>query len=584
MSGKYSYYIADQVMNGHEYTYDAYTYDKETDAYNVTGGSTNPWRERNTRKVLRNIYQGELQYKRDFGDHSIEAMFIVERQESKIQNQWVHSVPQTNTLPLIYFSDVDSYDDFEEEEARIGYIGQISYNFKDKYYLQLSGRRDASWKFAPEKRVGFFPSASAGWRITEEPFIENLLGEKSILNDMKIRGSYGELGDDDIGIGAFDYLTGYNYNQGVAILDGNPVIASRDKGQPITNITWFKSKITDIGVDAYFLDHKLSATFDYFYRLRTGLRGRKYDIRIPNELGYGLPDENVNSDAQYGIEGALSYGDQIGEVSFNVSGNASITRSKFISSYKPRFNNSWDQYRSSGENRYNTIYWGYTALGQFQSQEEIDNHPVNIDGRGNATLLPGDIIYEDVNNDGRIDGYDEAPIGYNNYNPLINFGLSFSVQYKGFDLTADFSGASGYSWNQEWETRIPFQNGGALNDIFLDRWHRENTMDPNSQWVPGKYPALRYNNGGHSNTNKNSTFWLHNVTYLRARTLELGYSLPENLLTTLKIQKARFYINGYNLFSIDNLQEFGIDPEVSDTNGLQYPQNKFVNVGVNFSI
>ncbi|UJH90740.1 hypothetical protein LZ575_18565 [Antarcticibacterium sp. 1MA-6-2] len=163
-------------------------------------------------------------------------------------------------------------------------------------------------------------------------------------------------------------------------------------------------------------------------------------------------------------------------------------------------------------------------------------------------------------------------------------GLSIYVAYKGFDFSADFSGASGYSYNQEWETRIPFQNGGALNEIFLDRWHRADPFDPDSEWIPGKYPALRYNNSGHSNYNKNSTFWLHNVTYLRARTLELGYSLPESLLTKLNLERARFYVNGYNLFSFDNLKDFGIDPEISDTNGLQYPQNKFVNVGVNISI
>ena len=594
LSGMYSYYIADHVMDGHEYTYEAYTYHPEDDTYEVTGGSTNPWREREQNKVIRNIYQGQLHYQRDFGDHDVDAMFIVERQETMNTRNWVHSVPGTNTLPLIYFSDVDTYDDSASEEARIGYIGRLSYNFRDKYYVELSGRQDASWRFAPGKRTGFFPSASVGWRLTEEDFMKDLLGESTVLNDLKLRGSYGILGDDNInlGIGAGDaryigpyaYLPGYTYNAGVAILDGKPVITSRDRGQVIDNISWFKSKITNIGVDAYLFDHKLSATFDYFHRLRTDLRGAKYDILIPNELGYSLPDENVNSDAQYGVEGSLAYTDTFGDFTVSIGANASLSRSKFMSSYRPRFNNSWDHYRHSGEHRFNTNFWGYEAIGQFQTQEEIDNYHVNIDGRGNETLLPGDIIYKDINGDGKIDGYDERPIGYNSYNPMINMGLNIYVAYKGFDFAADFSGASGYSYNQEWETRIPFQNTGALNEIFLDRWHRADIFDPNSEWIPGKYPALRYNNSTHSNYNKNSTFWLHNVTYLRARTIELGYTLPESLLSRLKLQNARVYVNGYNLFSIDNVKDFSIDPEVSDSNGLQYPQSKYINVGVNLSI
>ena len=585
--GTYSYYIADRLQDGHEYTYEAFTYNPDTDEYNVTGGSTNPFRERATRKVFRNTYQGQLQWKRDFGDHSFGALFIAERQEFRYLGQYVHAVPSTNTLPLIYFSDMDQYDDSDSEEARIGYIGQFNYNFRDKYYLELSARRDASWKFAPDKRVGYFPSASVGWRITEEQFFKDLIGEESILDNFKFRGSYGVLGDDNVGIGAFDYLPGYNYNVNngtPVILDGQAVIPARDKGQPISNISWFKSKILDIGADFYMFGSKLSGTVDYFYRKRTGLRGRKYDILIPNELGYGLPDENVNSDARYGVDGSLSYSDEVGEVSFSVTTSGSISRSKFLSSYKPRFDNSYQRYRASSEDRYNTIFWGYTTVGQFQSQEEIDNYPVDIDGRGNSTLLPGDLIYEDVNGDGRIDGYDETPIGYNNYNPLINFGLNIYVAYKGFDFTADFSGASGFSWNQSWEQRWAYQNNGALNKIFLDRWRRADPFDPNSEWIPGKYPALRFNDGGHSNYNKNSTFWLHNVTYLRARTIELGYSLPKTFLDKINVQKARFYVNGYNLFSIDNVAEYGIDPEISDANGLQYPQNKFVNVGVNVSL
>mgnify|MGYP003664480144 CR=1 FL=1 len=597
--GMYSYYLADRVLNGHEYTYDAYSYNEATDTYDVTGGSSNPWRERENIKKQTNTYQGQLKYKKSFAeDHNVEALFLVERLDLRYQRQWVRSVPQTNILPLIYFADVVDFQDTDYEEARIGYVGKLNYNYKEKYFLELSGRQDASWKFAPSKRKSFFPSGSIGWRITEEDFMKNILGEDTWLNELKIRGSYGVLGDDRIRINDEDldpyaWLSGYKYNTGTVVLDGEPVVAAADKGQIIDNLSWYESKITDIGFDYMILDGKITGSYDYFYRLRTGLPQEKYDVLVPNELGYVLPQENLRSDAQFGMETAISYNDKFGDLNFTLSGNVSYSRGKDIESYKPRFSNSYQEYRDSGEGRYNDIRWGYTTIGQFTSQEQINNYPVDIDGKGNTTLLPGDLIHKDVNKDGKINELDQEVIGYGfGRQPNVNFGFSLTMEYKGIDFRADFSGGSGYSWSQEWETRWAFQNGGALNEIFLDRWHRADPSDPNSTWIPGKYPALRFNDQNHSNNqvfetprdDRNISYWMHNVTYLRARTLELGYSLPKVWLEKVGLQKARFYVNGYNLFSIDNLSDFGIDPEVNDTNGLQYPQNKFVNVGVNLSI
>lgn len=581
--GTYSYYIADRLMNGHEYTYNAYTYFPETDEYRVTFANLNPWRERGTHKVFEEVLQGQLNYAGTFGEHNIAATFVNERIERRELDVWVHAVPKTNALPLLQFADMDTYDDRDWEEARIGYIGRINYNYSNKYYLELAGRQDGSWKFASNKRWGFFPSASVGWRITEENFAKAWLGESSL--NLKLRASYGELGDDAVGIGAFDYRSGYNYATSTVIMDGQVITGSRDRGVPITSISWFTSKITDIGADFSLMNGKLSGTVDYFYRKREGLRGRKYDVLVPSEIGYTLPDENVNSDATKGLELSLAYDGKWKEMTYNVAGNISYARNRFLKSYKPTWGNSWDHYRNSGEDRWTGTYWGYEVEGQFQSVDQINSWPINNDGEGNKTMLPGDLIYKDVNGDKVINDADVRPIGYpRDRNPILNFGFTFSGQYKNFDLKMDFSGAAMYSYNQGWEMRWPYQNtGNLLKQFYEDRWHREDPFDLNSKWIPGKYPALRYNTGWHSNYNKNSTFWLTNAHYLRLRTLEIGYSLPERLIAKVGMDKVRFYLNTYNLISFDNLKKLGVEPEVMDENGLQYPQNRLVNIGVNLS-
>ena len=592
----YSYYVADNLLNNQEYTYNAYTYRPATDTYDVTGGSTNPWREREQRKEFAKTQQVQLNYLNTFGKHSLAATLVSERIELQHLRNWIHASPVSNNLPLIYFPTADRYEDSDNTETRIGYIGRINYNYNNKYYLELSARRDASYLFAPDKRVGYFPGGSIGWRITQEGFMKKLLGDNGLINDLKLRASYGVLGDDRDPnnssasiVPAYAYLPGYNYNTGTAIIGGNPLVTSADKGLVTTNISWLKSKITDVGLDFTLLNNKLSGSVDYFYRKRSGLLGRRNDVVLPAEVGYSLPLENLNSDAQSGVDFALSYNNRAGDVSYNIGGTFSYSRSKTLSVYNPLFNNSLDQYRNSPVDRYANIDWGYEVTGQFASQEEINNWPVNNDNRGNKSLLPGDLKYKDQNGDGRIDQYDERPLGFGyGKQPNINFGLSIGAAYKGFDFHADFSGGAGYTWFQNWELRWAFQNNGNFNTIFADRWHHENIYDVNSAWVPGKYPATRINPGPNYssyelNGQRNSSFWLHNVKYLRARTIELGYSLPTKWLAKVKMKKARVYVNGYNLLSFDNLKEYSVDPETTDDNGMQFTQSKVLNFGVNLT-
>lgn len=583
--GMYSYYLADNMFNTFEYTYDVFGYNPETDEYFRSGGNDNPYRDRGQTKIMENVWQLSLTYNKTFGEkHNFAAFALNERIERTRLYNFLHSVPTNNYLDIIEFADTDTYNDERQEEARIGYVGRINYDYAGKYLLELAGRADASWKFSPANRWGFFPSVSAGWRISEEGFMNDFTANLN-MDELKIRASYGQLGDDNIGIGPFDYLTGYRYGVATVIVDGENIQGSANTGQPIDNLSWYVATIADIGLDFSFGSGKITGAIDYFHRKRTGLRGVRNDIFLPLELGYGLTDENLNSDSNSGAEIAVNWNGKAGDFVFRIGANASYARSRFLQSYNPTFSSSWDQYRNSREDRYNGIFWGYEIEGQFESFEAINSHPVNIDGQGNKTLLPGDLIYKDVNQDGKIDGYDERPIGYQSGGqPSLNFGLNFNFQYKGFDLTADFSGGGMYSYNQNWEMRWPYQNGGnLLASMYDDRYHREDILDINSPWIAGKNPPLRFNTGGHSNYNRNSTWWLTNVKYLRMRTLEVGYTLPERVLNKWKMSRARVFVSSYNLFALDNVHQFGIDPEVADENGLQYPQNKVVNVGFNVS-
>jgi TonB-linked SusC/RagA family outer membrane protein len=584
IKGVYSYYIADNLYNNQEYTYKTYTYRPNTDTYDHTGGSINPWREKEQIKQINTTTQLQLTYNANFGDHNIGAVVVNERYTTQRRRNWVRSIPASNALPLVYYAQLADYNDQEQRGARIGYIGRFNYNYDNRYYFEVAGRRDASHLFKPDKRWGFFPAASVGWRLSRERFMTNFLGGK--LDELKLRASYGTLGDDGVDLPPFSYVEGYTYgNNGVSIIGGQPVVVSRDRGVPILNVTWFKSTITDVGADFSLAGGKITGSLDWFYRKRTGLRGPNLPILLPVELGYEPPPGNAESDATYGQEFMLAYNGKLGrEFNFTVSANVGYARTKFLSRFNPRYNNSWDKYRNGREDRYTQIAWGFEIDGQFTSHEQINNHPVNIDGQGNRTLLPGDLIYKDQNGDNKIDGLDERPIGYGGgKQPNLNYGLSIGFTYKQFDFNADFSGAAGYTWFQNWETRWPFQNGGNFNTIFEDRWRRADPFDPASEWLPGKYPALRFNPRDHSNYTRTSTFWAHNVKYLRARTIQLGYTLPENIVNRFEIRKLRVYVNAYNLFSIDNLRQFDMEPEVNDDNGLQFPQMRNINFGINLT-
>lgn len=583
---QFGFYYGQREQNNQENEWDLYRYDEDKDEYIIVDGMHNPYRDRTIKRVQDLTTNIQLNYSKAFGDHRIEALVGMESIKRDQPEHFIHSTPTSNTLHLIDVDEIVEFNDYgNRTEARLGYTFRANYDYASKYLLEFSGRYDGSWKFPPNHRWGFFPSASAGWRISEEAFWkESKLA--NIVNDFKIRGSYGLLGDDNLGkngdkeyYNPFDYLEGYNYKDGGSTIDGNYVVGSVPRGLPVTTISWIKAKILDIGVDATFLDNRLSAQFDYFRRTRDGLPDRRYDVLIPAEAGFDLPYENLKSDVHTGYDLSIRWNDSVEDFHYSVGANMTYSRFLDWNQYKPRFGNSWHYYRNSINERFGNLNWMLESDGQFQSWEEIAAWPIDNDRQGNKTIRPGDIKYVDQNGDGVINYMDERPLGYREGGtPIVNFGLNFSFQWKGFDLAFDLTGGGLNSRYQDYEQRNPFHDGGNNAQYYMeDTWHLADITDANSALIPGKYPTLLIGNSGHSNYWK-SDFWMHNVRYMKLRNLEFGYSLPKTLLSKALISDLRVYVSGQNLLTLTNTH--GIDPEIENSAGLAYPTTRIVNLGL----
>ena len=572
----FSYGYTNSRFDGYQYAYQIYTYDEASDTYNGTNAAGR-WRLQIDRSVPTRYMQLQLNYNKQIKDHNISAVLGYEASDYDWSKKTYGTEPSTDYLPLLQMDEINSFGDEWSYEARAGWLARVNYDYAHKYLVELLARYDGSYLYAPSQRWGFFPGASIGWRISEENFFAPL---KSVVDDLKIRASIGQTGTESV-VSLFGYLSGYNWNQGSAVLDGEYVTGLNQRGLPVTNLSWTKNTTKNIGFDLTMFGNRLTISADAFRKDITGVPAARYDVLLPSEVGYSLPNENLNKQAYVGTEAMATWTDHIGDFNYRVSGNITFSRYRNIESYKPRFSNSWDEYRNSSEDRWGGIYWGYQVIGQFQSEEEIKNYPVNLDGQGNTTLLPGDLIYKDVNNDGVINGMDERPIGFpEGWAPILSFGGNIGLEWKGIDLNIDFSGGAMQGWRQNYELTNAYHNGGNSPAYLLeDRWHRLDLYDPESEWVPGRYPAIR--NGEFAYNNKNSDFWLHNVHYLRISNLEIGYSLPTWMLKPIHAQKVRIYGSVSNLCSFDNVHQYGIDPEITAAAAVVYPQQRTFLVGFN---
>ncbi|MCH5719468.1 SusC/RagA family TonB-linked outer membrane protein [Niabella hibiscisoli] len=464
--GMYSYFYNTLLRDISEKTYNTYEYNSADNTYQVTGGQRNPFRTKDNGHITDNVMRLQLNYNGKIGLHSIRATGGVETKERMDKLFWVRSQPLSNFIDIINqpdeFRDIT---DRADESARAGFFFRGNYNFNEKYLVELGARYDGSWRFPEEHRWGLFPFVTAGWRITEEAFMKRSKITE-VLTELKLRASYGETGLEP-DIGAFAYLSGYNFGAGNAFLDDQLLTGIAARGLPITTLTWIKSSISNIGLDFTLWKGKFGGSLEVFRRELTGIPASRYDVLVPVEVGFGLPQENLNANFTQGMEISLNYNGKSGPFNFTVGANATLARLKNWYSYKPRFANSVDHYRNSIENRWANIQWGYEYIGQFQSVEQIANYPVDIDGQNNTTLLPGDFIYKDQNGDGVIDGLDERPTGYGEGNlPYLNFGLNLGGRFKGFDLAINFAGATMQSRGRAAEIKNPFQNDANSPTIF----------------------------------------------------------------------------------------------------------------------
>jgi len=584
--------------------YEVYEYDAPTDTYVpytaiASGQKTNLNRSFGLGQT--HLWQASINYDNTFAEkHHVGALLLYEESRSKGDNLYAYRQFDLS-IPYLY---AGNDDDTQKGSANAngitdyvvkGIVGRLNYDYAGKYLAEFSFRRDGSSKFAPGKQWGFFPGGSLGWRASEENFIKDKF---DFIQNLKLRGSYGILGDD----GAIDYqwVTGYDYPREVGnnrfgndgfpsgyMIDNAYINALGFRVADNPNITWYTSKTANIGLDADVFKGLFGFSFDLFQRNRNGLLANRL-VSLPGSFGTLMPQENLNSDRTKGFEIELRHHHQIGDFSYNIAGNLAMTRTMRIFSERAPSGNSYENWRNNPNNRYNDIWWGKGAVGQYQSYEEIANSPINV----GLDVLPGDYIYEDWNGDGVIDSNDDHPIGTisnaseanlqdkRNY-PLMNFGLTFNGQYKGFDLSLLFQGSAMSNVAYGEQLAAPLMWGGNAVEMLLDRWHPvdpyRDPFDPNNSWIKGYYPY-----GGKA-VDPNSKFGMQNGAYMRLKTIELGYNIPRKLLQKVGFQNVRLYVNAYNLFTITGVK--GLDPErPTELYGQMYPLNRTINFGLNIGI
>ncbi|GAA4205289.1 TonB-dependent receptor [Pedobacter jeongneungensis] len=500
--------------------------------------------------VKKSEFWAGLDYNRTFGKHDIKFSTRVSRAN------------------LSSFGSLDV--------RREGWSNRLSYNFIQRYFVDVTANYSGSENFAPGKRYGFFPAASAGWIISDENFMK---GSASFLDLLKIRGSYGLVGNDAIGSArrfAFNDFysrstTGYNFGTAFTGVSGTGQLALANP-----DLTWEKAYKTSLGFDARLFKQSLSISADYFYEDRKDLTTASL---LPSLLGQSLIYVNEGEAEYRGFETGINYNKKIGAVNLNVFGNFTYNVSKILAinegaglpSYQKQLGHPISSVISPAATA--TTGAGYISTmlisnGIFQSQAEIDASPKQM---LSGSVKPGDIKYVDQNGDGLINDLDRVRTDFN-FVPKAFFGFGASVSVKNFDLNFLFQGTSGRSITIQNLVNSGNANNGYLSQFSVDRWTPSNPGAP--------YPRLLLTDRG--NNTANSDFWIRSGDYIRLKNVELGYSLSPAFIKRLKISQLRFYVGGLNLLTFDKLGDLPIDPELPESGyNASYPYMKIYSLGLN---
>lgn len=541
-----------------------YTYDKVTDTY--TAVRSGEWAAPDLREKADYsnslTLNAKLKYERVFDQHRLNAFIAFEQSQSNSNNfEGFRQNYASDAVDQLFAGGENDQQTTgaASETARRNYFGRVSYGYKDRYLLDFTFRADGSFNFPSNKRWGYFPGVSVGWRISEESFIKE---SAPFISNLKIRGSWGEMGNDNVS--AFQYLATYAFRTTPATYFGanaDPVKGLVRGVNPNPNITWEVARTTNIGLDAEFWSGKLGVVLDLFKTKRNNILAAR-NASIPAYAGLSLPNENIGVVENKGFELELSHLNHNISAGwhYSVSANMSFARNKIIDIDEAQNINHWQM--QTGHILGTRLL--YIAEGIYRSQEEIDNspHPANT--------IPGDIKYKDVSGDGNISAADQVRLDKTE-TPEIMFGLNLTAGYKNFDLSVLFQGQA-RAWINCWKP------SGDRGSIYLDlaENYYHPTKNPNS-----KYPNLTYQQSQISGYP--STFWIEDASYIRLKTLEIGYTIPKHIVSKIKLQNCRIYLNGYNLFTIDKNKWY--DPEAPWLGGdsFYYPQTKVYNVGINLT-